>query len=169
MSAIRFRSRGYRRYRIIPTELKRQVPSHRHAEQRPMAAEHTTARSGEPHSKIHPRYSTIPSSTRRCVSSHRYCRRLLSISSSVSKDLLRTYITRAALAEVQHRRTSAVTMTYEHLAMIPFMIDASHLTPEEAAERAANPALWAARRYRMPEHIFQAAGRFSRRQNDTAN
>lgn len=49
-------------------------------------------------------------------------------------------------------------MTYEHVTMIPFMLDASHLTQEEAAERAANPSLWAARRYGMPEHIFQAAG-----------
>lgn len=44
--------------------------------------------------------------------------------------------------------------------MIPFMIEASQLTAEEAAERAANPARWAARRYGMPEHIFQAAGQF---------
>lgn len=51
-------------------------------------------------------------------------------------------------------------MPYEHVAMIPFMIEASQLTAEEAAERAANPARWAARRYGMPEHIFQAAGQF---------
>jgi hypothetical protein len=44
--------------------------------------------------------------------------------------------------------------------MIPFMIEASQLTEEEAAEQAANPARWAARRYGMPEHIFQAAGQF---------
>lgn len=62
-------------------------------------------------------------------------------------------------AEIELRRKSAFTMTYKHVAMIPFMIDASHLTPEEAAERAANPALWAARRYGMPEHIFQVAGK----------
>ena len=46
------------------------------------------------------------------------------------------------------------------------MIDASHLTPEEAAERAANPAQWAAQRYGMPEHIFQAAGQLSLYGND---
>ena len=57
-------------------------------------------------------------------------------------------------------------MPYEHVAMIPFMIDASHLTPEEAAERAANPAQWAAQRYGMPEHIFQAAGQLPHQWND---
>jgi hypothetical protein len=51
-------------------------------------------------------------------------------------------------------------MSYDHVAMIPFMLDASHLTAEEAAERATNPALWAARRYGQPEAIFRAAGEY---------
>ncbi|KAJ8118298.1 hypothetical protein OPT61_g685 [Boeremia exigua] len=48
-------------------------------------------------------------------------------------------------------------MTYEHIAMIPFLLDDLHLTPEEVAERDANPAQWAAQRYALPEHIFKAA------------
>ncbi|KAF2621122.1 hypothetical protein BU25DRAFT_483985 [Macroventuria anomochaeta] len=48
-------------------------------------------------------------------------------------------------------------MTYNHVATLPFLLDATHLTPEEVAERDANPALWAARRYGQPEHIFKAA------------
>ena len=42
-------------------------------------------------------------------------------------------------------RTPTIEMMYEHVAMIPFLIDASHLTFEEAAERTMNPASWAAR------------------------
>ncbi|KAF1923090.1 uncharacterized protein M421DRAFT_96378 [Didymella exigua CBS 183.55] len=57
-------------------------------------------------------------------------------------------------------------MTYEHVARVAFLIDASHLTPEEVAERAANPALWAARRYGQPEHIFRAAA--ERHEKETA-
>ena len=42
-------------------------------------------------------------------------------------------------------RTPTIEIMYEHVAMIPFLIDASHLTFEEAAERTMNPASWAAR------------------------
>ena len=53
------------------------------------------------------------------------------------------------------------TMSYEHIAILPFLLDSSHLTPEEVTERDANPTLWAARRYGQPEHIFRAAGRYA--------
>ncbi|KAF2997636.1 hypothetical protein E8E13_004818 [Curvularia kusanoi] len=48
-------------------------------------------------------------------------------------------------------------MTYEHVTSLPFLLDSSHLTPEEVAERDKNPALFAARRYGQPEHIFRTA------------
>lgn len=49
-------------------------------------------------------------------------------------------------------------MTYEHVTALPFLLDSTHLSPEEIAERDANPTLWASKRYGQPEHIFQAAG-----------
>ena len=49
-------------------------------------------------------------------------------------------------------------MPYDHVTSLPFLLDSSYLTPEEIAEREANPALFAARRYGQPEHIFRTAG-----------
>ncbi|KAH6644871.1 hypothetical protein C7974DRAFT_29361 [Boeremia exigua] len=48
-------------------------------------------------------------------------------------------------------------MNYAHVTTLPFLLDSSHLTPEELAERNSNPALFAARRYGQPEHIFREA------------
>jgi hypothetical protein len=50
-------------------------------------------------------------------------------------------------------------MAYDNIAILPFLLDASHLTQEELAERSKNPALWASKRYGQPEHIFEAAGK----------
>lgn len=49
-------------------------------------------------------------------------------------------------------------MPYDHVTSLPFLLDSSYLTPEEIVEREANPALFAARRYGQPEHIFRTAG-----------
>lgn len=51
-------------------------------------------------------------------------------------------------------------MTFDHVTCLPFLLDSSYLTPEEIAEREANPALFAARRYGQPEHIFRTAGKY---------
>ncbi|OSS50851.1 hypothetical protein B5807_04556 [Epicoccum nigrum] len=48
-------------------------------------------------------------------------------------------------------------MPYDHVTSLPFLLDSSYLTPEEIVEREANPALFAARRYGQPEHIFRTA------------
>lgn len=52
-------------------------------------------------------------------------------------------------------------MSYEHVTSLPFLIASSQLTPEEAAERDADPAQWAARRYGQPVRFFRAAGEFA--------
>jgi hypothetical protein len=51
-------------------------------------------------------------------------------------------------------------MPYDHVTSLPFLLDSSYLTPEEIAEREENPALFAARRYGQPEHIFRTAGKY---------
>lgn len=53
-------------------------------------------------------------------------------------------------------------MTYEHVAILPFLIDDVHLSPADVAERAENPIAWASRRYGQPEHVFRAAGECSK-------
>ncbi|KAF1348431.1 hypothetical protein EJ07DRAFT_184864 [Lizonia empirigonia] len=48
-------------------------------------------------------------------------------------------------------------MSYDHVAMLPFLINPSLLTPDEAAERAKDPIAWASKRYNQPESIFRKA------------
>lgn len=54
---------------------------------------------------------------------------------------------------------SLIKMSYDHVAMLPFLIDPSLLTPDEAAERAKDPIAWASKRYNQPESIFRKAGK----------
>jgi hypothetical protein len=57
------------------------------------------------------------------------------------------------------RPASAVKMkSLDHVTMLPFLLDDSHLTPEDIAERNKHPAQWAARRYAAPEDRFRKAG-----------
>ncbi len=60
-----------------------------------------------------------------------------------------------------------LTMKYEHVTNLPFLLDSSYLTSEEIAERDANPALFASKRYGQPEHLFRTAGKHSRHCNMT--
>lgn len=63
----------------------------------------------------------------------------------------------------QSQTLNKLDMAYEHVTSLPFLLDSSHLTPDEIAERDENPALFAAKRYGQPEYIFRTAGQFESR------